>query len=125
MEPSPALHDYAERRVNDAVARIASPLDRIAICLSDDNGPRGGVDKRCRILVRGAHRTVAEAVDADPYAAVDRACARLAETLRRVVERGRRFLRVRLGEAPPRSRRRRSEARRDAPLKRVGSDTPD
>ena len=115
MESSPSLHDYAERRAFGAIGRIASPLDRVAISISDDNGPRGGVDKRCRIVLSGSHRTIAEAVDADPYAAVDRACERLAHALRRIVERGREFLRVRHVALATRTAKPRRRGRSRAP----------
>ena len=57
MASSPSLHDYAERRAFGAIGRIASPLDRVAISISDDNGPRGGVDKRCRIVLSGDRKS--------------------------------------------------------------------
>lgn len=88
LEASPALTAYVQRRVDAAVGRLTIARDAIVVRLSDDNGPRGGVDKRCRIVVRGATPLVVEAVDEDAFAAVDRACDRLASVA--VREEGRR-----------------------------------
>lgn len=89
LEASPALHAYVQRRIASAVGRLLGPLDTLVVRLSDDNGPRGGVDKRCRIVARGGSAIVVEAVDEDLFAAVDRACDRLAVAFVRDVERRR------------------------------------
>ena len=53
--------------------------------LEDLNGPRGGVDTRCRIIVdtRTGGPIAAEAVDVDLVPAVDRAVDRAARSLAR------------------------------------------
>jgi ribosome-associated translation inhibitor RaiA len=59
--------------------------------LSDENGPRGGRDKRCRIRVgiAGAQSVVIEDTEADLTVAIDRAAERAARVLVRRLERQR------------------------------------
>ena len=53
--------------------------------LSDVNGPRGGVDKRCGIEVRlkGTSAIAIDDTEADLYVAIDRAAERTGRTLDR------------------------------------------
>ena len=46
------LRDYTERRLRFALARAAERVRQIKVRFSDINGPRGGIDKRCRIQQR-------------------------------------------------------------------------
>ena len=109
------LRDHVRRRLEFALGRLGPAVRAVRVTLADVNGPRGGVDKRCRIVLSGSHRTIAEAVDADPYAAVDRACERLAHALRRLVERGRELLRVRHVALATRTAKPRRRGRSRAP----------
>ncbi|MEO9101871.1 MAG: HPF/RaiA family ribosome-associated protein [Burkholderiaceae bacterium] len=43
------LREIAEQRLRFALRRASSLLPRAKVQLSDLNGPRGGVDKRCRL----------------------------------------------------------------------------
>ncbi len=43
------LRTLAERRVRQALRRLAWLTPRVRVHLSDINSPRGGIDKRCRI----------------------------------------------------------------------------
>jgi ribosome-associated translation inhibitor RaiA len=63
--------------------------------LSDINGPRGGIDKRCQIEVqlKGTPNVVIEDVEADLYAAIDRAAERVGRTVARRLSRQRAFAR--------------------------------
>jgi putative sigma-54 modulation protein len=78
-----ALREHADRRLRFALARRAETLEGVLVRLSDENGPRGGVDKACRVelRVKGQPPLVVEAKDADLYAAVDRAAGRAARAL--------------------------------------------
>lgn len=70
-----ALREHIERRIHFALARFSSRVARVTVRLSDVNGPRGGLDKQCRVTValRGARRIQVENLDAGLYAAIDRA----------------------------------------------------
>ena len=43
------LREIAEQRLRFALRRASSLLPRAKVQLSDLNGPRGGIDKRCRL----------------------------------------------------------------------------
>lgn len=43
------LRTLAERRVRQALRRLAWLTPQVRVHLSDINGPRGGIDKRCQI----------------------------------------------------------------------------
>lgn len=67
------IHDHVHRRLQYALGRFGDRLTRVAVRLSDINGPRGGVDKRCLVTVGvpGQHDIVARASKTDLYAAID------------------------------------------------------
>jgi hypothetical protein len=44
-----------ERRLDFALGRLDRHVLRVWVHLADENGPRGGIDKRCRVLVRLQH----------------------------------------------------------------------
>lgn len=89
------LRDYTERRLAFALGSSAQHVSRVAVLLADINGPRGGIDKRCRIRARLAPslEVVVEDTQADLYAAIDRAAERIGRSLARSVgrQRGSRF----------------------------------
>lgn len=86
-----ALRAQAEHRIRLGLSRFGSRVRRVAVHASDDNGPRGGQDKRCRITVTVTERGrfVVEAVDADLEVAVCRAVGRATRAVDRQVSRGR------------------------------------
>lgn len=63
------------RRVHFALGRFDHGIRRARVRLEDVNGPKGGVDKRCSVelFVNGQPKCVTQAVDADLFAAIDRA----------------------------------------------------
>lgn len=89
---SPALREHVARKVDYAVRRLAHHVDRVVVRIVDVNGPKGGEDKRARVIAHlsGGADVVVEATGADAYGAVSRSVARLDEAVARSVERGRR-----------------------------------
>jgi putative sigma-54 modulation protein len=88
---SEALREHIERKLDFAIRRFAGRVTRVVVRLVDVNGPRGGPDKRCRII---AHLSPTgsisvEATDGDAYAAASQAAARLDEQVARALERRR------------------------------------
>ena len=72
------------RRLVFAAGRLTERVHAVRAWLEDVNGPRGGVDKRCAIEIRGALGVRrADVRDTDFYAAVDRAVHTAARTLAR------------------------------------------
>ena len=83
---SEALERHIARRLEFALRKFADKLGPVVVRLVDLNGPKGGIDKRCRIAARlasGAPSVVVESTDADVYAAISRAAARLADRVAR------------------------------------------
>ena len=46
-----ADREYIRRRLGEKLGRYAKSVERVSVRLRDINGPRGGVDVRCRIKV--------------------------------------------------------------------------
>ena len=84
-----ALRSHAERRLRFALSCCDDHIQRIAMRLSDINGPRGGADKRChlRVVLDGLPDVVIEDIEADLYVAIDRATDRAGRTLLRKIDR--------------------------------------
>lgn len=85
-----ALRAHVERRLRFALGSASARLHRLAVRLTDDNGPRGGLDKRCTLhaSLPGERPVVVEQRDADLYAAIDRAADRFGRSVARRLARG-------------------------------------
>ncbi len=81
-----AMRDLVERRVRFVLRRLGWLVPRAEISLSDVNGPRGGIDKRCQVELRteGAGSVVVAAVAGDWRTALDSALSRAGRLLLRV-----------------------------------------
>ena len=84
-----ALKNHVRKRVKYALNVGADQIQRIQVRLSDINGPRGGVDKRCQIQVSLTGHTdiIIEDTHSDLYAAICQATGRLSKTLSRRLSR--------------------------------------
>src|SRR5687768_14501242 len=84
-----AIHSHVESRVEAALGPVAPWVLNVTARVEDVNAERGGIDKRCWLVtsLRGHGVAVAEAIDADLYAAVDEAAARLRRSAVRAVKR--------------------------------------
>lgn len=89
VERPASLPGHIERRLRFALARFGVRIEKLIVFLQDRNGPRGGVDKVCRILakVRGCGAIMATVADSDWTTAVDRATTRIGHTVSRQVGR--------------------------------------
>jgi regulator of nucleoside diphosphate kinase len=99
---SDALYDFTNRRVTRALRPFQEAVSRIGVRTRDVNGPRGGIDIECRMMVELApveQPVVVTSKGADAYAAIVEACARLREAVSRALERRRRI--ERSGVSPP------------------------
>lgn len=98
FEMTSALRSYTEHRLAIALGWAREHTRKLAVSLSDINGPRGGIDKRCKIQVRldGGRDVIIENVEADLYVAIDRAVDRADRAVVRQVERARHFAHTRL-----------------------------
>ena len=100
-----ALRQYTERRLASALGWARHHMRKLAVSLSDINGPRGGIDKRCKILVQldGGREVIIDEREADLYAAIDRAAERADRAVSRQVERTRHFTHDRMPAPAPAS----------------------
>jgi putative sigma-54 modulation protein len=85
-----ALREHAARRLRFALGGAGGRVRRVAVRVADENGPRGGVDKRCtlRVSLPGQPPVIVEQLDPDLYAAIDRAADRLGRSVARRLARG-------------------------------------
>lgn len=88
---APAVIVRIERRLRFALSRFADRVDRVTVRLADLNGPRGGVDKQCRIIVkvRAAGEVVIEDAASDVETAIDRGADRVQRAVARTLARTR------------------------------------
>jgi putative sigma-54 modulation protein len=93
------LRIHIERRLRRALSRFSRRLRHVQLNLRDVNGPRGGLDKQCRIVVDIAPvgRTVAVSKSNDPIDAVNQAAVRSARIIAQRLKR-----RVSLRQRPSR-----------------------
>jgi len=91
LESSESLRAHIIRRIRFQVRRLGRVLSAVVVRFSDVNGPKGGVDKRCQVLLRGpGHRPVMiEELGADAYATADIAVERAARAAGRGRDRAR------------------------------------
>lgn len=84
-----ALRAYVERRLNFTFSGRFEQIKSIQVRLSDINGPRGGIDKRCRIqiTVPRLKDIVVEDTESNLYMAIDRATDRAGRTVNRRLSR--------------------------------------
>lgn len=85
------FHDAVEQRVRFVLRRISSTIARVQVQLSDVNGPRGGTDKHCRLIVQttAAGPIIASAAAPTRMAALNLALARALRTSLRTCARTR------------------------------------
>ncbi len=85
IESSEALHQQALRLTRFGLARFSPKVVAVTVRLSDTSGPRGGEDKKCRILVRMAdgNLLVVEELGVDVHAALARAARRVGHAVGR------------------------------------------
>lgn len=86
---TPALADHVQRRLQFALARHRLNVQHVSVRVGDQNGPRGGVDKFCRIHVQLPELplVVVEEVHVDMYAAVGRAVERAGRAVAKNLQR--------------------------------------
>jgi ribosome-associated translation inhibitor RaiA len=88
LELTDELRDHVTRRLSFTLSRISDRLRRVDVTVADINGPKGGVDKICRvrILGPGLGELVIEERDSDITVAVDVAASRAARSVLRALD---------------------------------------
>ncbi len=79
------LRELTERRVHFVLRRLRWLVPRADVQMTDVNGPRGGIDKRCQVELRtdGAGSVVITSVARDWRTALDNALVRAARVVMR------------------------------------------
>lgn len=97
LPPGTDFREFVELRLGFALARFSPRIEDVSVRLEDENGPKGGVDKSCRISVNLGRLGVVmvDDVDAVLEAAVCRAAERVGRSVARALDRsGRRGSRI-------------------------------
>lgn len=86
-----SINQYTKRRLHQSVKFADEHIRRVTVRLSDTNGPRGGVDKSCQLMLTLARMptVVIEEISHDLYAAIDGATERASQALARQIQRKR------------------------------------
>ncbi|MGE0820944.1 MAG: ribosome-associated translation inhibitor RaiA [Candidatus Binatia bacterium] len=91
MKLTDALRAHIERRLRFALGRFGARIMAGTVIVEDLNGPRGGIDKQCRIAValKGSGHVRVEVRDTDMISAVDHAADRINRAVTRELDRRR------------------------------------
>jgi putative sigma-54 modulation protein len=83
------LKQYVKKRLKFALDTRYQQVKRVEVMLSDINGPKGGEDKRCQILLKidGQTDVVVDDVQSHLYSAIDRAVSRASRSVAKRVTR--------------------------------------
>ncbi|MGB7328958.1 MAG: hypothetical protein WBD31_29025 [Rubripirellula sp.] len=86
-----------ERRLLFALSRFDSRIRQVDLVVKDENGPRGGIDKSCRIsvLIDHAADVVVSDKDSDLCRCISRAAERAGRAVSRTVAKSNDFARSR------------------------------
>ncbi len=90
------MSETAKRKVRFALSRFAPRVSSVELVINDENGPRGGVDKSCRLQVslKWAQDVVITDRDDDLGRCIARAAERSARAVAKAIERTQQFDRI-------------------------------
>jgi putative sigma-54 modulation protein len=85
------LREYVERRAGFALAKFGHRVRTVSVTVKDANGPKGGVDKQCRVTVElvPSGTVSIEERQADFPTAIAHAMDRVGRSVGRTLERWR------------------------------------
>ncbi len=85
MEMTEAIHQHTMERFAFINQRFEHMIRSVSIRLVDDNGPRKGPDKVCKVIatLRNSTQVVVEQMGSDLYNAIDTAAGRFKQVLSR------------------------------------------
>lgn len=83
--------ELLDRRMQFALGQFDGWIQSLDVWVEDVNGPKGGVDKQCRVLVglRGGKMIKVEDLDADLVTVINRTADRVSQAVGRELERRR------------------------------------
>ncbi len=91
LDSSEALRDHTERQLHAHLDRFGDEVTAAVVRISDVNGPKGGVDKRCQVTVHGPlfGSATLDDMTGDAYSSVDLAVERIGRAVAREIDRAR------------------------------------
>lgn len=91
IQTTPGMMAHVQARLNNSLDRFARHVRDVEIHIKDENGPKGGLDKRCAMHVHidGANPIIVEHRDSEFYAAIDQATHKLKRAVTKFFERRR------------------------------------
>ena len=91
MQGGGDIIDYIDHRVSFAFARTRHEIDNTKITITDINGPKGGVDKQCKVIIkpRGMKPIVIAEKRESVRNAIDRCLTRASHSINRKLKRKR------------------------------------
>ncbi|MBS0191089.1 MAG: HPF/RaiA family ribosome-associated protein [Phycisphaerales bacterium] len=89
IKTTDAERNYVVSKIGAAASRLKDAECVLDVRLTDINGPKGGVDKQCSVVLTppGLRTLRIEEQAADYYAAIDAAAATLKQSLTKALER--------------------------------------
>ena len=89
MRGSADIINHIDHRLSFSLARTRDEIESTTITVSDINGPKGGVDKQCQVVVKpvGLGQIVIAERQHNARLAIDRCLARASQTLNRKLKR--------------------------------------
>ncbi|MCG5054212.1 MAG: HPF/RaiA family ribosome-associated protein [Myxococcales bacterium] len=91
LDVSAWLREHTFRQAEACLGRFERELNCVRVRIADVNGPKGGLDKACRVTVHGPRcgSFTVDELSTDPYVAVALAFERLSHSLNRQFARAR------------------------------------
>lgn len=86
-----AMLAHVHRRFEHALDHVAHAIRSVVLRLKDVNGPKGGVNKRCHVMVEltSGEQLIVEDLDQDVYHVINRAAGRTKRVVNRHLDRRR------------------------------------
>lgn len=100
---SAKLESHIERRLHYALDRLAPRITSVSVYVEDVNGPKGGVDKQCRILaqVKPSGKVIVKETGEDAFQSVSLAAEKIGRAIRKRIDK---VIDKRRATAKPRAR---------------------
>ncbi len=83
-----AIETHTREKLEHMTNNFGDRILKITVHMSDDNGPKGGIDKHCHIHVdmKKLPTVVIEDSEDNLYTAIDNACHRAERAVRKTIE---------------------------------------
>jgi ribosomal subunit interface protein len=89
LELTSELIEYVKRRISFALEYRFDTIKRVVVTVSDVNGPKGGEDMRCQVIIKldGQNDIVVDNKSAHLRTAIDKAADKASKTVTKRLER--------------------------------------